>query len=55
VLKYGFDQLGLERIVAVAHPENQASIRVLQKLGMAFERTVVHEGLEHVYYAKTRD
>ncbi len=55
VLEYGFDQLGLERIVAVAHPENQASIRVLQKLGMAFERTVVREGLEHVYYAKTRD
>lgn len=53
VLRYGFGRLGLLRIVAVAHPENQASIRVLEKLGMAFEKTVLHEGITHVYHARS--
>lgn len=53
VLRYGFNRLGLQRIVAVAHPENRASIRVLEKLGMAFEKTVLHEGITHVYHARS--
>jgi RimJ/RimL family protein N-acetyltransferase len=35
-LRYGFDQLGLPRIVGRAMPDNQASIRVLEKCGMSF-------------------
>jgi [ribosomal protein S5]-alanine N-acetyltransferase len=54
VMAYGFEELGLPRIVAVAHPENRASLRVLEKLGMVFERMAVHQGLEHVLYAKSR-
>lgn len=34
VLAWGFDRLGLERIVAVAYPQNLASRRVMAKLGM---------------------
>jgi RimJ/RimL family protein N-acetyltransferase len=33
----GFDELGLERIIGVTHPENYASQRVLQKVGMRDE------------------
>ncbi|HJT81474.1 MAG TPA: GNAT family N-acetyltransferase [Chthoniobacterales bacterium] len=33
---YGFNQLGLEEIFGFAEPENHASIRVLQKVGMQF-------------------
>jgi ribosomal-protein-alanine N-acetyltransferase len=33
-LQYGFEELGLGRIVGVAHVENRASQRVLEKLGM---------------------
>ena len=33
LLKYGFDKLSLERIVAIAQPENKASRRVLEKSG----------------------
>jgi [ribosomal protein S5]-alanine N-acetyltransferase len=33
-LDYGFDQAGLERVVGIAQPENIASVRVLEKLGM---------------------
>jgi RimJ/RimL family protein N-acetyltransferase len=36
-MKYGFHQLGLDRIVAVVWPENIASLRVLEKLGMTSE------------------
>ena len=32
--------MGLERVVAVIDPPNSASIRVAEKLGMHFERTV---------------
>ena len=34
---YGFDDLGLERIIGVTHPGNLASQRVLLKIGMADE------------------
>jgi RimJ/RimL family protein N-acetyltransferase len=36
-----FDRLELESIVAAHHPANAASGRIIQKLGMAFERNVV--------------
>jgi ribosomal-protein-alanine N-acetyltransferase len=34
VLEWGFGKLGLTRIVGVAYPDNTASQRVLQKIGM---------------------
>lgn len=34
---YGFDDLGLERIIGITHPGNRASQRVLGKIGMADE------------------
>jgi RimJ/RimL family protein N-acetyltransferase len=36
-----FDRLELETIVAVHHPANAASGRVIEKLGMAFERDIL--------------
>lgn len=35
-LKYGFETLGLKRIIAKAMPDNIGSIKVMQKLGMNF-------------------
>jgi RimJ/RimL family protein N-acetyltransferase len=35
-LQIGFNELGLERIIARAADENLASIRVIQKMGMSF-------------------
>src|SRR5262245_27743242 len=32
-VRHGFDYLGLERIAAFVHPQNNASIRVVEKLG----------------------
>jgi [ribosomal protein S5]-alanine N-acetyltransferase len=35
-LKFGFEKLGLKRIVGRAMPENQASLKVLEKIGMKY-------------------
>lgn len=35
-IKYGFENLGLQRIVGRAMPDNLASIRVLEKCGMQY-------------------
>ncbi len=40
VLADGKRSFGLRRIVAITDPENAASIRLLEKLGLAFERTI---------------
>ena len=36
-LRAGFEELGLDRIVAVAHPDNAVSRRVLEKIGFVYE------------------
>ena len=40
VLAYGREALGLDRVVGIVDAENAGSIRVLEKLGLAFERTI---------------
>lgn len=40
VLDYGRKTLGLKRIVGITTPDNQGSIRVLEKLGLKFEKMV---------------
>jgi RimJ/RimL family protein N-acetyltransferase len=34
VLRYGFEAVGLARLFAECHPENHASLRVMQKIGL---------------------
>ncbi len=40
VYEHGLHALGLPRIVAIVDPQNAASINVLTKLGLSFERVV---------------
>ena len=40
VLDYGRDVLGISRILAIALPENSSSIKLLEKLGLRFERMI---------------
>jgi RimJ/RimL family protein N-acetyltransferase len=54
-LKFGFEDCGLERIVAVAHPDNTGSWRVMEKCGMRFEKAEQHYGIDCVLYAIDRD
>lgn len=39
ILEYGFNELSLEKIVAVAYPENEASQNVMKRLGMKYVKT----------------
>lgn len=43
ILDYGFDQLELKKVIAIAMKENKASIRVMQKIGMEFEKFAPYE------------
>jgi RimJ/RimL family protein N-acetyltransferase len=40
VLRHARDVVGLKRLLAIVNPDNAASIRLLEKLGMRFERMV---------------
>jgi RimJ/RimL family protein N-acetyltransferase len=40
VMAYGKQALGLKRIVAITSPDNQSSAKLLEKLGLQFERMV---------------
>ena len=45
-LEYGFEVLGLEEIIANADKENMGSIRVMEKIGMNFEKEFAYDGIE---------
>lgn len=57
VLKYGFEKLGLHRIIATCQPENPPSYRVMEKIGMRregfFKKCIPHgdEWWDEYYYA----
>jgi RimJ/RimL family protein N-acetyltransferase len=50
-LGYGFDVHRFARIVAIAKPENGASIQVMEKIGMHFEMRTSYYGMDVVQYA----
>lgn len=47
VKDYGFNTLGLTRIIAMVDPGNVASVRVAEKVGMHHESDVLMEGYSH--------
>jgi len=53
-VRYGFEELGLERVVGIAHVENRASQRVLEKLGMALVEQREFFGIPCYRYAVER-
>ncbi|MEG3872497.1 GNAT family N-acetyltransferase [Microcoleus sp. Z1_B5] len=54
-LNYGFKILKLERIVAIARPENIASQRVIQKVGMKYEKNARYYETDVLYYSISRE
>lgn len=54
-IRYGFERANLERIVAVASPENTGSWRIMEKCGMKYEKTETHYGMECVFYAISKN
>ena len=53
-LRYGFERLGLERIIAITSPEHVASRRVMEKNGLAYVEKATFYGRELVKYAIDR-
>ena len=53
-LEYGFKALRLESVVGIVHPENLASQRVLEKLGMRQTRRTQYFGMDCFRYEVTR-
>lgn len=54
-LKHGFEVAKLERIVAVADPDNKGSWRIMEKCGMNREKFEKHYNMECVFYAISKD
>lgn len=54
-VRFGFAELGLERIVAIAHVDNQASQRVILKLGMTQVEALHLWGIDCYRYEVTPD
>jgi len=54
-LDFGFNKCGLQRIVAVAVVENTASRRIMEKLGMTYEKTEAHYGEPCAFYAISKE
>lgn len=53
-IEYGLNELKLDRIVAIARPENVGSYRVMEKVGMRYERDAHFYNVDVVYYAIER-
>jgi len=53
-LTFGFETLGLQRIIGLVLPENLASIRVLEKIGMHADGEISYSGMHVRRYAASR-
>jgi RimJ/RimL family protein N-acetyltransferase len=53
-LRFGFENLGLDRIIGLTHPANLASHRVLEKIGMVPDGTLDRDDREHLRFAAER-
>jgi RimJ/RimL family protein N-acetyltransferase len=53
-LRYGFEEVKLDKIVAITAPEHLASRRVMEKAGLKYEKDAHFYNLDVVYYALTR-
>ncbi len=52
VVEHAFTELGRRSLVGFTRPDNIRSLRVLERLDFAFERTFAHDGGESVLYRR---
>ena len=53
-LRYGFEELGLERIISITLPANAASRRVMEKAGLTFQGETRWSDHDVIWYAVDR-
>lgn len=51
---YGFERLGLSRLICMVYPQNLASVRIAQKMGMILEREAEDEKGPYLIYSMNR-
>jgi ribosomal-protein-alanine N-acetyltransferase len=49
-LEFGFQQLNIDQIIALVHPENKASINVIEKCGMSWVDQKMYFGINLLRY-----
>ena len=54
-LRFGFEEHQFDRIVAIAKPKNAASIHVMEKLGMHYEKHTSYYHIDVVQYGISRE
>jgi RimJ/RimL family protein N-acetyltransferase len=54
LMQYGFETLNLERIIGLVEPDNTASVRVLEKLGLHHAGMIDYRGSSVAKYVRTR-
>jgi ribosomal-protein-alanine N-acetyltransferase len=55
MIGHGFEKLSFNRIQASTDGLNQASVRVMEKAGMTFDKRTLTNGLDTIYYSITRE
>ena len=50
----GFERVRLDRVLSWTLPDNVASLRVMEKCGLAYAGTTPWKGREHVWYQVRR-
>ncbi len=57
LMHYAFERMGIERLIALIEPENEASERVALKIGMRFDKEVVRPGgaIRKLYVIESKD
>lgn len=53
-LRFGFEDRGLRRVISIAHPANQASLRLMARLGLSYGGGARWRGHDVVWYAIER-
>lgn len=51
-LQHAVEHARLPRVIAIAIPENRASLRIMEKLGLKFERTTRKAGFDVAVYSR---
>lgn len=51
---YAYNTLGIQRLIALVEPNNDRSIRVIEKLGMSYEKDTIYMGKQARVYASDK-
>ena len=55
MMSYGFEELRFDCIIASTDAPNLASVRVMQRIGMTFQKRELTNGLDTIYYMMSRE